>query len=127
MAVAKDSNGMIPLPNHLDFEALLRPRRPTEDGFLGEYAPHVVVCFSAKWCGPCQMLNKKLIVDSTPEVVWYAIDIDQNKTSLGYAGCTGIPAFCIIQDGAFKDRKVGAGGTSDVLGWLNRNGVPVDI
>lgn len=126
--MAHDSNGMIPLPNHMDFEALFRPRRPTEDGFIGgDYAPYAVVCFSAKWCGPCQQLNKKLIVDTTPEVTWYAVDIDQNKTSLGYAGCTGIPAFCIIKDGAFKDRKVGASGTADVLGWLQRNGVPVAI
>lgn len=119
---------MIPLPNHMDFERMFRPRRPTEEGFIGgNYAPWVVVCFSADWCGPCQKLNKKLIVDSTPEVTWYAVDIDQNETSLGYAGCSGIPAFVIIRDGVFVDRKVGAGSVADVFNWLNKHGVPVDI
>ena len=118
---------MIPLPDHMKFEELFRPRRPTEGGFLETYASNVVVCFSAKWCGPCQTLNKKLLVELTPDVTWYSVDIDQNKTSLGYAGCNGIPAFCIIKDGTFKDRKVGASSSTDVLSWLQRNEVPVNI
>lgn len=124
----RDKNGMIPLPNHMDFERLFRPRRPIEDGFIGgNYSSWVVVSFSASWCGPCQRLNKKLIVDATPEVVWYAVDIDENKTSLGYAGCDGIPAFVIIKDGVFVDRKVGANSVADVLNWLNKYNVPVDV
>lgn len=118
---------MIPLQDHMKFEALFRPRRPTEEGFMDSFAPNVVVCFSAKWCGPCQALNKKLLVDLTPDVTWYSIDVDLNKTSLGYAGCNGIPAFCIIKDGVFRDRKVGAGSVTDVLGWLQRNDIPVNI
>jgi thioredoxin-like negative regulator of GroEL len=124
----RDKNGMIPLPNHMNFEQLFRPRRPTEEGFIGgNYSKWVVVCFSAVWCGPCQRLDKKLIVDTTPDVVWYAVDIDENETSLGYAGCSGVPAFVIIKDGVFVDRMVGAGSVAHVLNWLNKNGAPIDI
>jgi thiol-disulfide isomerase/thioredoxin len=120
-----DANGMIPLPNHPDFEALFRPRRPTEDGFMGAYDRYVVVSFSATWCGPCKRINKKELVEHTPGVKWYAVDVDENETSLGYAGCKGVPSFVIIVDGIFKDRKTGATGAADVLLWLNQNGVPV--
>ena len=124
----RDKNGMIPLPNHMDFERLFRPRRPIEEGFLGGfYSPWVVVSFSADWCGPCQRLNKKLIVDTTPDVVWYSVDVDENKTSLGYAGCSGIPAFTLIKAGDFVDRKVGASSVADILNWLNTYNVPVDV
>ncbi len=124
----RDKNGMIPLPNHMNFENLFRPRRPIEEGFIGgNYSKWVVVSFSATWCRPCQNLDKKLIVDATPDIVWYAVDIDENKTSLGYAGCDGIPAFVIIRDGVFVDRMVGAGSVAHVLNWLNKNGVPIDI
>ncbi len=121
-----DANGMIPLPEHLEFEGLFRPRRPTEDGFLGAYAPYVVVCFSATWCGPCKKLDKKLLVQKTPQVKWYAVDIDENETSLGYAGCSGIPAFVIIKDGGFVDRKTGAASAEEVLNWLVKNRIPVE-
>jgi thioredoxin-like negative regulator of GroEL len=120
-----DANGMTPLPNHLDFEAMLRPRRPTEDGFLGTYDMWVVVSFSAKWCGPCQRLDKKSIVKATPNVHWYAVDVDENDTTLGYCNCRSIPAFVILKDGLFLDKKEGANSAQDVLDWLASKGVPV--
>jgi thioredoxin 1 len=117
---------MIPLHEHLDLEALFRPRRPTSDGFLDEYHPYVVVSFSAKWCGPCQKLNKQLLVEVTPEVKWYAVDVDINKTSLGYCGLQTIPSFVLIKDGSFTDRKTG-GSVQEILLWLQKNEVPVNI
>jgi thiol-disulfide isomerase/thioredoxin len=123
----KDENGMTPLPNHLDLEKMLRPRRPTSDGFLDDYAPWVVVCFTAKWCGPCQKLNKKLLVDATQGVNWYSVDVDINKTSLGYCGLQSIPSFVIIKDGLFLDKRSGGGNVADILLWLSSHGVPVNI
>jgi thioredoxin-like negative regulator of GroEL len=121
-----DENGMTPLPSHQAFEAMLRPRRATEDGINGTYAPWLVVCFSASWCGPCKRLDKKSIVKATPAVTWYSCDVDENETTLGYCGLQGIPAFVLLRDGTFKDRKTGASSVDEVLNWLLSNGVPVN-
>lgn len=120
-----DENGMIPLPNHMDFEKMLRPRRPTEDGFLDTYPPWVIVSFSAKWCGPCKTIDKKALVAATPGVKWYSVDVDVNDTTLGYCGLRSIPAFCIIRDGHFLDRRSGAASVPALLQWLAEKGVPV--
>ncbi len=126
-----DSNGMTPLPNHMDFEAMLKPRgtRPSNQDLIDPrptYASWVVVSFSSKWCGPCQKLDKKLLVKHTPGVKWYAVDVDENDTTLGYCGLKSIPSFVIIKDGVFKDRKSGAGSVEEILTWLHSNGVPFE-
>lgn len=122
-----DSNGMIPLPNHEDFEAMLRPRRPTQDGFFDNYEPWVAVCFSAKWCGPCKKLDKKAIVAATPSVKWYACDVDENKVSLGYCSLRNIPSFVLIKDGTFVDNKTGGESVASVLDWIKSKGGPVNL
>lgn len=116
--------GMIDLSNHDDFEAMLRPRRPTEDGFLGTYAPFVVVCFSAKWCGPCRRIDKAYLVENAKSVIWYHCDVDKNETTLGYCGGTSIPAFVLIRDGAFVGKLDGPRDAKHVLEWISQYGVP---
>ena len=114
---------LTPLQSHEAFEDMLRPRRPTEDGFLGTYPPWVCIAFSAKWCGPCKALDKQAIAAAAPAVLWYSCDVDEVPNTLGYCGLKSIPGFCLLKDGVFKDRK--AGGTQqDVLDWLASNGVP---
>ena len=122
-----DSNGMMPLPDHAMFEALLRPRgnRPSLEDVNVPYSPWVVVCFSAKWCGPCKALDKKSLVQYTPRVKWYAVDVDENTTTLGYCSLRSIPSFVVLKDGVFLDRKSGAGSAEEVLQWLERVGVPL--
>lgn len=118
---------MMPLQEHAKFEAMLRPRgnRPSLEDINVSYDPYVVVCFSARWCGPCKALDKKSLVALTPQVKWYSVDVDENTTTLGYCGLRSIPSFVVIKDGVFVDRKSGAGSVEDVLQWLASVGVPL--
>lgn len=109
------------------FESLFRANRPIDESFLEPKAPWVCVQFSANWCGPCRRVDKAFLVKSSPSIVWYYCDIDQNDTSLGYAGMKSIPGFCLIRDGIFKARKAGASGTQDVLEWLKKENAPVQF
>jgi thioredoxin-like negative regulator of GroEL len=102
---------------------MLRPRRPTEDGFTDKYPPFVVVSFSAKWCKPCLLLDKETIVKRSPGVAWYHCDVDVNDITLGYCGLSAIPSFVIIKDGDFKDRLEGPANANVVLAWLSSHGV----
>ena len=117
--------GMINLSNHFDFEAMLRARRPTDESFFQTFDPFVVVCFSAKWCGPCRRINKSYLVENGKAVKWYHCDVDQNETTLGYCGGHSIPAFVLIRDGVFVGRLEGPRDAPHVLEWLSQYGVPV--
>ena len=120
-----DPNGMTPLPSHEAFEAMLRPRRPTQDGFFDTYSPWVVVYFSAPWCGPCKRLDKKDLVHSTPSVKWYACNVDNNPTTLQYCSLRSIPSFVLIKDGTFVETKSSVADANDVIEWLVSKGVPI--
>jgi len=107
---------------------MLRPRRPTEDGFLDSYAPWVLISFTASWCKPCQRLDKASLVKATPEVKWYSCDVDENKITLGYCSLRSIPSFALLKDGSFVDTYLAGGKSeSDILDWFKSKGVPVTI
>ena len=117
--------GMIALHDHANFERMLRPRRPIEDGFFDKYDPYVVVCFSAKWCGPCRRIDKAALVKSAPGVTWYHCDVDANEITLGYCGGRSIPAFVLVRDGVFVGRLEGPRDAQHVLEWIKEYGAPV--
>ena len=96
----------------LDFEAAIN------DNFSFIY-------ITATWCGPCRRLDMDFLVGLSDKIKWYECDIDENDTSLGYAGLKSIPGFCLIKDGVFKAKKAGASGTEDVLNWLRQERAPV--
>ena len=120
---------MMVLPSHEFFEGLLKPRgnRPNQDwsAVKATYEPFVAVCFHATWCGPCKRLDKKSLVQFTPNVKWFSCDVDQVEETLGYCGLESIPSFVLIKDGQFIGRKSGAGSVGELLQWLDENGFPV--
>jgi len=105
---------------------MLRPRRPTEDGFLDNYLPWVCIAFTATWCGPCKRINKEEIAAAAPAVKWYVCDVDENTVTLGYCNLRSIPSFCLIKDGLYKGVKAGASSEQEVLDWLVEYGVPIN-
>jgi len=114
---------MINLLRQQEFEALLRPRRPTEDGFEAEYEPFVCISFSAKWCGPCRRLDKESLVKHSKSVKWYHCDIDENDITLGFCGMKSIPSFALIRNGDFVGKLEGPRDAMHVLDWLKEYGV----
>jgi hypothetical protein len=120
------NNKMTPLQNQQQFETMLRPRRPTEEGFDGTYAPWAAICFSAAWCGPCRRLDKDTMVSMTPQIQWFSCDIDENLGTAEYCDVRSIPGFVLLKDGVFQGRKLGAGSVGEVLQWLAEKGAPVN-
>ena len=118
-------NKMTPLREHTEMELLLRPRRPTEDGFLDKYDQYVGICFSASWCVPCQKLDKVTLIEKTPSIKWYSVDVDENQISLGYCSLRKIPSFCIIKDGLFTSKLEGPPSVDVIIEWLKSNSFPV--
>ena len=118
--------GMTNLSNHLDFEAMLRPRTKNQEMVAKAYAPFVCVSFSANWCGPCRRIDKKMLVSRTPSVLWYHCDVDENDVTLGYCGGNSIPTFVLVRDGHFVGKLEGPRDAPHVLDWLTQYGVPTN-
>ena len=109
---------MTALQNQEEFEKLLRPHRPTQDGCFDKYEPQVGIAFGADWCGPCNRIDKDDIVDNTPGIKWYYCDVDKNDYTLGYCGLHSIPSFILIQEGIFnKNSLSGAVSSKAVINW----------
>ena len=110
---------MTPLLSQEQFETLLRPHRPSADGFFAEYDMYVGIAFGADWCGPCRRLDKDKIADLTPGVTWYYCDVDENNYTPGYCGVRSIPHFILVKDGFFTDNKFpGAQDAETVANWV---------
>lgn len=101
---------MIPLENQEQFESLLNP--------ANKNPPHVVIYFSASWCGPCSRLDHGMLESSFPSVTWFKCDIDQNKYTMGYCGLKTIPSFAVIKNSKFLG-KFSSSDTSTVIETLN--------
>ena len=67
---------MTPLPSQEFFESLIKPAVSHE--------PIVMIRFGASWCGPCQRLDTKALLDLSPQITWYYCDLDENDYTPGY-------------------------------------------
>ncbi|KAI9593175.1 thioredoxin-like protein [Syncephalis fuscata] len=61
----------------------------------------VVVDFFAEWCGPCRMIAPMIekLDDSTPNVVFIKIDIEQLEDISKEFGVTAMPTFRFFKNG----------------------------
>jgi thioredoxin 1 len=71
-----------------------------------------LICFTAKWCGPCKTLKPKLesltYLERYSEVGFYTIDIDQSEELCTLLDITSIPTIIILKSGVEDKRIVGA-------------------
>jgi len=72
--------------------------------------PYLVVCFSAKWCGPCKQMRPlldKLATDHSTLTFVY-VDIDLFKNSPLIANITSVPTYNLIINGTIVKTVNGA-------------------
>lgn len=69
-----------------------------------------IVMFSASWCNPCKqakpVFNK--IKESSNNVEFEIVDIDENRDMANDFGVTSVPTFMLIENDEEVSRFVGA-------------------
>ncbi len=75
--------------------------------------------FSAKWCGPCQMLAPKM-EELAKEIPVEKIDVDSQPDIAEKYNVTSIPTIIVVVDDEEKERKVGAAAPKVFLSMFNK-------
>lgn len=57
--------------------------------------------FTAKWCGPCQMMKPTInkVLEEYPEIKYILIDVDENSETATDYGVMSLPTFIVFNDG----------------------------
>jgi thioredoxin-like negative regulator of GroEL len=88
-----------------------------------KFAPIVIIKFGAKWCKPCQRLDKNILLNLSKDIKWYDCDVDENDYTPGFCGVTSIPCFMAILNG--KPQKLfTSSDTQAVVEWIKRGFTP---
>lgn len=71
-----------------------------------------VVCFSAKWCGPCKILKPVIETLSTSEeykgIDFYKVDVDESQELSNSLKIVSLPTLIILNSGVEYIRIVGS-------------------
>lgn len=65
-----------------------------------------LVDFSAKWCGPCRMLEP-IIMDVAKSNNVIGVDIDEAEELIEKYGIMSVPTLLVFKDGNLVSREVG--------------------
>src|SRR5512137_1874068 len=70
---------------------------------------HVLVDFSASWCGPCRMLHPVLEQISGELAGWdfYEVDVDEAGAEANSLGIRSVPTVIVFSGGKEIDRLIG--------------------
>jgi hypothetical protein len=80
-----------------------------------------IVWHSAAWCGPCKMLDIRLIEEIAARkglTIWKC-DVDQNEYTSGYLGVRSIPTFQFMVPKKIVD-TIQSADTTKVMEWISR-------
>lgn len=72
--------------------------------------PIALVDFSAKWCGPCQMLApivEEVSGEYAGRVAFYNVDVDENPSLAQQFGVVSIPFVALFKNGEIVANQVG--------------------
>ncbi len=81
-----------------------------------------LVDFSAKWCGPCNMLApvlEEVSDEMSGKVAFYNIDVDDNPDIANEYGIMSIPALIIFKDGEKAAMQVGYQPEDGIKAFIN--------
>jgi len=76
--------------------------------------------FTAKWCGPCQMLAP-VMQDIANEITVEKIDIDENVDAVTMYNVMSVPTIILLKDDKEVTRTVGAKPKSYYINQYNEN------
>jgi len=102
---------MIPLQSQEQFEQMRASERNK----------HVLIYFTAKWCGPCRAFDWESVKSSFSGYTVYICDVDENTYTPGFCGVRSIPNFLLLKS---DSSIVGPKQTSDpakLLEWLKES------
>lgn len=79
-----------------------------------------LVDFSAKWCGPCRMLEPVLeSVSKSNNVI--QIDVDESQELAMKYAVMSIPTLIVFKDGKEESKSLGYRNEEEILKMLNNN------
>ncbi len=71
---------------------------------------YTLIDFSAKWCGPCQMLApvlEEVSEEYADKMKFYTIDVDESAALAMQYKVVSIPALVVLKDGEKVNTQVG--------------------
>ena len=80
-----------------------------------------LVDFSAKWCGPCKMLEPILeeVSEELKDITtFFNIDVDENPALAQKFGITSIPALILLKNGEMVDMEIGFQPKENIINFI---------